>query len=373
MKSFFKTYRSNTYAGTCNQHCFFGKEDEVHTGRIFYKITHGGRYRYSFLFSNIVDGTYSNGDVSHRNMLGEPWTVHAMRVLRAAPDAIGLAFTGEEDAARINAAAEDICSVTFRGEAKKEVAPGEFFCTDPVELSFKADEYLCLEITFSGTRIPYMEELLIPAYRRTGDTWSYNKRMPCPSMVGCDRPVTARVGYIGDSITEGIGPAPNSYMHWNAQLSRLIGPAYSYWNLGIGCARANDIATDSAWLYKAKQNDIVFVCCGTNDTWRGYPADGMMRDIETVVDALTAAGCKVILQTIPPFVYKAECAARWAEVNDYIRNVLSKKVALVFDVGACQSDPDCPHVNRFGGHPNEEGCTVWAEALYKAVTAAGIF
>ena len=147
-----------------------------------------------------------------------------------------------------------------------------------------------------------------------------------------------------------------------------IGADYSYWNLGIGCARANDIATDSAWLYKAKQNDVVFLCCGTNDTWRGYPEEGIRRDIESVVDILRKEGITVILQTIPPFEYKPEYAEGWKRNNEYIRTSLAEKVALVFDEGAHMQESDArPDKNRYGAHPNAEGCRVWAEALYRAI------
>ena len=366
MMTFFDTYRSNTYAGTCNQHCFFVKREDRCTGRLYYKISYGGTYRYAFLFSNILDGTYSNGDISHRNMVCDPYTIHGMRVGRAPLDAVGTDFHGAGDA--LDGLTAEWQTVLFDGTPEKQVAPAEFFCTDPVEMTFDTDDYLCVEITFSGTVIPYMQEAQIPAYRKTQDGWIYDKRMPYPSMVGCDRPVKARIGYIGDSITQGIGPGENSYLHWNAQLSRLLGAEYSYWNLGIGCARANDIATDSAWLYKAKQNDIVFVCCGTNDTWRGYPEEGIRNDIESIVDALNKAGVTVILQTIPPFVYKPEIADGWKRNNEYIRTVLSKKVALVFDEGAhMQESDERPEVNRYGAHPDAEGCRVWAEALYRAI------
>ena len=371
MMKFFDTYRSNTYAGTCNQHCFFGDREVRRTGRAYYRISYGGTYRYSFLFSNILDGTYSHGDISHRNMVCDPYTIHSMRVGRCPADAVGTDF--HEAGNALDGLTCDWQDVTFDGKGEKQVAPAEFFHTDPVEMSFETEEYLCVEITFSGTKIPYMQEAQIPAYRKDKDGWRYEKRMPYPSMVGCDRPVKARIGYLGDSITQGIGPGENSYMHWNAQLSRLLGDEYSYWNLGIGCARANDIATDSAWLYKAKQNDIVFLCCGTNDTWRGYPEGQIVRDIEHVVDILNKEGIKVILQTIPPFNYSDLHVERWKWMNEYIRTALSRKVAMVFDEGVhMQESEERTHYNRYGAHPNAEGCTVWAEALYRAIKEKGL-
>ena len=66
------------------------------------------------------------------------------------------------------------------------------------------------------------------------------------------------IAFLGDSITQGVGTPDNAYTHWNALISKEIGEEYSYWNLGIGYARASDASTDGAWLNKAKNNDIVF-------------------------------------------------------------------------------------------------------------------
>ena len=63
--TYFDKYVSNTCAGSGNQMFFNMNEDEVRTGRMFYKIFAGGEYNYSILFSNIIDTTFSNGAVSH--------------------------------------------------------------------------------------------------------------------------------------------------------------------------------------------------------------------------------------------------------------------------------------------------------------------
>ena len=56
--SFFKKFASNTYAGCANQYHFKNEGGENHTSRVYFKITAGGEYNYSLLFSNIVDGSY---------------------------------------------------------------------------------------------------------------------------------------------------------------------------------------------------------------------------------------------------------------------------------------------------------------------------
>ena len=54
---YFEKYVSNTYAGGVNQLQYSTKENEIKTGRVFYKITVGGEYEYSILFSNIIEST----------------------------------------------------------------------------------------------------------------------------------------------------------------------------------------------------------------------------------------------------------------------------------------------------------------------------
>ncbi|MBQ9964682.1 MAG: SGNH/GDSL hydrolase family protein [Clostridia bacterium] len=371
---YFEKYVSNSVAGTSVQHTFTVEKGERYTGRVFYKIACGGEYEYSLLFSNITDGTFSDGNISHRNMVCDPWTIHAARVGRCAHEAIGSDFE-EPDAARaINERVTDWHDLMFGGYPEKRVAPGEFFCTDGFRMAFEKGEYLCLELTFSGTLLPYMEELQIPAYRLVDGEWVYNKQLPLAGMVGCDRKVKARIGFLGDSITQGIGPAKNSYAHWCALLSEKIGDDYAYWNLGIGCARINDIAEDGAWLYKAKHNDIVFLCAGTNDTWRRYPCDGIIRDWNKTVDYLKAKNITVIAQTVPPFHYGGDPLQTWLTVNEYIKTELAPKVDFVFDeVPLLWRSPEAPSLTKYGAHPNEEGCAMWADALYAALSETDLF
>ena len=213
--------------------------------------------------------------------------------------------------------------------------------------------------------IPYHEESIISAFIKNDNRWTGSKYMPFPAMIGCDRKVDLKVGYIGDSITQGCGTEVNSYAHWNAVVSELLGDNNSYWNLGIGYGRANDAAADGSWLFKAKQCDAVCVCFGVNDILRGLEPEQTKKDLEAIVDNLHEAGKKVLIQTIPPFDYKDENILKWKSVNQFIRNVLKEKTEGFFDCVPvlCDDGKDSPNA-KFGGHPNAEGCEQWAKALY---------
>ncbi len=369
---FFEKYVSNTYAGSANQHFFTMEEDEIRTGRILYKISVGGRYNYSLLFSNIIDSTYAKGEVSHKNIVCDSWTIHSAKIgkckkINEDKDIEALTMADEGEGIDADVIVSDVKDITFNGSKSKEVMPAEFFSSDPISLEYETDEYLCLEITFSGKMIPYHEESILPVFTKDKDGWKYSRKMPVAGMIGCDRPVLERVAYLGDSITQGIGPALNSYKHWNALLSRKLGDKYAFWNLGIGFAKANDAATNSAWLFKAKQNDTVFVCCGANDASQHATAEQMISDLSTIIDKLKEKGARVILQTIPPLDYEDKKIAQWERANEVIKTELRDKVDLVFDIASLLTDEKCPGKAKYGAHPNEEGSALWADALYDAV------
>lgn len=363
---YFSKYTSNTIASSGNQLFFAAKEDEVKTGRAFYKITAAGRYNYSLLFTNTIDSTYSDGSVSRKNTLCGNWKILGMRAAVCDIDLFECDFFDSDNAEKLNSAIEGFVPITFSGASSKNVAPGEVFCTDPFSLSIAEGEYLCVEITFCGNIMPYHEESLLPIFAKRESGWIYDKTMPLPAMVGCDREVKGRIGYVGDSITQGIGVPVNAYTHWNAVFSQKLGNGYAHWNLGLGFARADDMASLGAWAEKAMNNDILFVCFGVNDMLQGFSAQDIKNSLATIVRFFKKNGKKVILQTLPPFDYSEQHRIIWNEVNDYIKNELSAEVDGCFDNVSVLGDPKESHKALYGGHPNEQGCAVWAEKLYEA-------
>jgi len=359
---YFDTYVSNSVAGSANQ--FFFSAPTPQTGRVFYKIACGGSFSYSLLFSNLIDSTFADGSKSNKNRVCDEWTLLSARVGRLKKGMIPPDFAEPEQAEAVNCAVENFLALTFGGRTEKTVAPGEFFTSDPLTLSFDAGDYLCLETCFVGDAIPYHEESILPVFRKTEEGWRYGRTTFFAGMIGCNRPVKGRVSYLGDSITQGIGVARNSYAHWNALLSERLGTEYAFWNLGIGYGRADDIASDGAWLFKARQNDVTVLCAGVNDLNRGFTAEEICRSLTRIVDTLTACGQKIVLQTVPPFNYDDLRTERWNAVNGYIRTELGPRVCAVFDTVPVLGQEDRPQNARYGGHPDAEGSAAWAEMLY---------
>lgn len=353
---YFNKYVSNTLAGTSPQH-FFSTDGEKQTGRIFYKLFDRKKYNYSFLFSNIVDSTFADGSASHCNLICDSWDIYEMNVYQCGD------FDGENMPQLYNKQ-----ELTFNGSEGKTAAPGEFFSTDEITIDSHDYEYICIELVFSGNVIPYHEECIIPEFKQINGEWQLSKQIPIPSMIGCDKKADMRIAFLGDSITQGIGTEFNSYEHWCSKLAQKLGDNYSFWNIGIGFGRASDAASDGSWLFKAKHMDLVFVCFGVNDILQGSSAEMLKKNLERIVDLLNKSNAKVILQTVPPFDYDEEHTVMWNDVNNYIKTELSPNVLTIFDNNpVLRLSEDKPNCAKYGGHPNAEGCSLWADALYDGV------
>lgn len=352
---YFDKYSSNTTAGSGNQSYFLcDDENKLQKGRVFYKLFAKGTYNYSILFSNIIDSTFQSGAFSHKNLVLDEWYIDSLR--------LGVCSEcGMDKMPQI----DSFCEATFDGKKTKRVSPGEIFYSDGVEISANEGDYLCLEIAFHGKNVPCHPETMLPSFVFENGEWVKSFKMPFASMIGCDRKVKTKVGFIGDSITQGIGPSPNSYKHYVALTADRLDKENSYWNLGLGYARADDAGSDGVWLFKAKAMDVVSVCFGVNDILQGHLTQGnLKRNLTSIVDKLKASGVRVLIQTIPPFDYSPDNARVWSEANEFIRRELSNKCDAFFDcVPILSVGEERPQGAKYGGHPNEKGCEAWAEAL----------
>lgn len=364
---YFEKYVSNTLAGSANQ-SWFNPEDRntEYTGRVFFKVFCGGKFNYSFLFSNMTDSSYKYKSMNKANELGDEWEIIEMGVAVYKPDG----ETTGKDCFK-NVEINDMIQVTFGKKPGRIVKPGEFFTSDEVELNVEKDDYICLEITFTGTKIPNVDQNILPIYRSTENGWEYNQDMPVPAMLGCERKVKTRICFLGDSITHGLGTTHNGYSHWVAKIGEKLGTDYSVWNLGIGCATAFDAATDGAWLFKAKQCDFVNVCLGVNDIFMGDNAENTKKSITEVIKLLKAEGVRVGIMTPFPFGWENEKLDIWNEVCRYIKDELSKECEYCFVTSDYVGYPEKPQSPKYGGHPNDEGCTVLADGFIEYINKIG--
>lgn len=339
---FYRIFSSDCTAGCGNQLLAKLEEPVTKTGRCWFKLSHGGE-NYALLFSNVIDSTYDDGSISRPGDVGGNWMIQGMRV--------GLCKGLKEEPALWQ-------TVTFDGTEQKKVSGKEVFATDPVSLKARAGDWLCYEISFTGSCFPYHEEAVL--------TMVPDKQIPLPLMIGSDRKISERIGFLGDSITQGCGTEDDSYTHWAAKIAEKLPESCSVWDLGIGYARAADAATDGEWLKRAKQCDKVHVCFGVNDTLRNYRAEEILQNLQIIVSKLKEAGCRVILLTLPPFDLEGEQRIQWQKVNKAIRESLCKEADGLFDIAAVLGQ-DAPneHLCIYGGHPNAHGCAAVAEAYLR--------
>lgn len=344
---FYKTFSSDCTAGSANQIIRWDTAPVTKTGRCYYKLSHGGT-KYSLLFSNTADSTYGDGSLCTANKIGGTWEIKQLRV--------GICSASLEEP-------KEWHECTFDGLPEKIVSGDTVFYCDPIDLNAKAKDVLCYEITLSGACFPYHEEINIPVVSLQNGAWVQDKQVPVPVMIGSNRSIQKRIAFIGDSITQGCGTVMDSYTHWVAVIAEHLPESYSVWDLGIGYARAYDAATDKGWLARAKTCDIVNVCLGANDLLRGRTADEVIADLQTIVSALSNAGCRVVLFTVPPFDMTGQAMENWYAVNAAIRAGRITGTDQLFDFARTlgQKAP-MEHCSVYGGHPNAAGCSVAANA-----------
>ncbi|MBQ4616931.1 MAG: SGNH/GDSL hydrolase family protein [Clostridia bacterium] len=340
-------YVSDTTAGSANQ-TWFVNDREEQLSRVYYRLTNGGT-SYILTYSDVIDGTFADGSKSVCNDRCGGFEIVSLRV----------GVCSHSDMVQ---AVEPRCwqTVTFGGTRSRVVASGETVQTDPIAVTVRGGETLCVELCAKGCRLPCHEELQIAAFVKDGDEWRPSTHLPVPLTVAVAGDPLPVVGFFGDSITQGIGATPNAYRHVAARLGeRLKGKAACH-NLGIGFGRASDAASGGAWFARAAKTDVVVLCFGVNDLIRGRAAEEIAADLGTVIARLQQGGTKVVLQAVPPFEFAPPAKAEWERLNALIRKTLSRCadafLDTVFLCDAC-GDP------RYGGHPNDAGCAVWAEKL----------
>lgn len=353
----FTTYVSNTVVSTGNN--FYIEKAENITYRAYLPVEQYGELEYKFFFTNMVDSTYAKGKDAFVGKDGGAYTVSNAVI------ADGGTSTEDEITNRT--------PVTFGDKITKEVASDESYWSDPVTMKIPEGHYMVWEWTVSGEGIPCnkMASLTSTASSADGETFEFCDEIPLPQLIGAKRDVKHTVAAIGDSITQGCQTEQMKYEFWASKISTQLGSDVSFFNCGLGWARASDAASNENWLSRVSQYDTVIVAFGTNDIVSGKyggkksTAEEIEEYLDTIVSYLTEKGCDVILFNAPPQDFK--------ETNEGIRTVLNEKIPAIaekygakfFDFASLLSTAEEPAKAVYGGHPNGEGGTVVADAFVK--------
>lgn len=349
-EKFYREFTSGTLAATAVQTSF--NQEIPATSYAYYRFFPGGDYPLSLLFSNTVDSTIRAGTETRANDPCGEWTIREI--------AVAVTETADE---RTPETVKEWLPLTIDGKNAKRVSPSEVFITDEITLNVPKTSYLCVKMRFDGERVPCHFENLIPTFKDEGSGVKPSKFVPLPCVVGVKRAVKARVGFWGDSITQGIGCPENSYLNYASIAAEILGTDYSYYDGGIGYARAADAATDGAWADRVKRCDTVIACFGVNDINRGADVSKVTESLNKIADIILSAGKRAIFQTVPPFNYNENTGAVADEVNAYLLREFPKRGIPVFDCVPYLTKNGDRHAAVYGGHPNVEGSKIWGEAL----------
>lgn len=365
IKSDFEIYQSNSITPTASNYALKSNGAAVtKTFRGIFKIQEYGTLEYKFHFSNNVNSTFSNGSYSYRNMPTESYKVLSAKV-------------GTTTNADGKGTISGVKTLTFDGQKTRDVAGGEEFWSDALNVNVPEGSWLVFEWTVQYTVIAATnsENYAATFLDCTSGTPTLTDAAPMPILVGAKRGNSLRLGFIGDSITMGIVTgAPRAYEGWAAKIAAGLGNSVSAWNLGLGYARANDAANSQAWVDKAKQNDVVVICFGVNDInsgpygISGQRTAGQIRDdIKKIAAEISDAGAEVIIFSTPPYTYgNAAKIAVWQELTVLLKNLAAEKGYKFFDFASYLWKADDHTQPAYGGHPNATGCTVVADAFLKS-------
>ena len=348
----------------------------THTYRTYIKPREYGNFVWKIWHSNTVDSTWDDGSVTRANLSGGEWRIDSACLADGGVIADGSIIPDSQ------------VKITFNGYNYKNVLPDEKFSSDPIQFNIPKDHYLVFTWTISnqstGLVIPYnCETNLVPVYdapgdcsnEENGDLFNTSENtLVLPALISYNKTVIKKIGFLGDSITQGVRTKEDGYEYWVSKIAEGLGTEYGVWNIGSGWARANDAATDGAWLYKAKQNDEMVVCLGVNDIGTlNRNSEELIQDLKAILNKIKECNpsCKIILLTVPTFDFTAEQEINWRKTNDFIRSNSLPTVDRIFDIAAVLSG-EAPkdnlekaeyHSNFDDPHPNGRAGTAIADAF----------
>ncbi|WP_379132067.1 SGNH/GDSL hydrolase family protein [Paenibacillus sp. sgz500958] len=375
-------YTSATVVSAAANFIMNRDEAYTHTFRTYIRLRENGRLSLKFWHGNAVDSTWDMGQEAAAGEPGGEWSIEAAYVADGGLVADGTVAVGSAVA------------VTYAGNSHRQVAPGETFWSDEVQLELPEGHYLAFSWTLKsdspGKSVPYnVEGMLVPAYDAPGNlavqetAESYtesDKLLVMPAYIGYKKKVKKKLVFLGDSITQGVRTEKDEYTYWAARIAKELGTGYGLWNIGSGWGRAYDVAAGGAWLNKAQQGDEVLIVLGVNDLDIGQRSvEELLKDLAVIISLIKEANpeAEIILSTVPPFNFEGGRELAWRHVNGEIRSNPPEGTARVFDIAAVLSMP-APHEhlvraeymsNSDDPHPNGLAGQAVAEAFMKWYSA----
>ena len=352
----FTNYYSATVIGTGNNNGICLKENSEYVFKSYYRLRVEGEDAYKLFFSNTVDSTGN----CRAEKKGDGYTI-CEAYAAYSPDKVE-----ESEGIRI----------TFDGKKEKTVSPGEVFSTDEFKFDYKKDGYLVLvfKVKTEGRKfLPATNESMTTGriFENGVEKWWDNFSLR-PAFIGVKREKRKTVAFWGDSITQGSRTGLDKYEAWAHRIGAFLESDISFWNLGMGWARAYDASLGGVYTQKAAMCDEVFICFGVNDIRSGGRSAGeVICDLKRAKEHLCEKNpdIKVRFLTIPPFNMSEFEEKQRKLVNEYIKTTEEyfdiAKVLEKDDEGSVKdefmSSSDDAHPNGEGGKAVFEEFLAWRE------------
>lgn len=352
----FTNYFSATVLGCGNNNGINLKGDAEYVFKSYYKLRTQGEDVYKLFFVNRVDST---GNCRAEKM-GDGYEICEAYA----------AYSPDKETE------ENKVYITFDKKGTKSVMPGEEYSSDEFKFTYNPEGYLVLVfkmITKGRKFLPATNESvsLGRVIENGKEIWWDNFTLR-PAFIGIKKEMRKTVGFWGDSITQGTRTGVDAYEAWAHRIGNSLESDISFWNIGMGWARAYDASLGGVFTKKAAMCDEVFMCFGVNDIRSGgRSAEELIGDIEKATALLKESNpeIKIHLLTVPPFNMTEFEEEQRKKVNEYIKGTEG-----YFDIAACLEcdsigtvkseymvNSDDPHPNGAGGLAVFEGFKAWRE------------
>jgi acyl-CoA thioesterase-1 len=202
--------------------------------------------------------------------------------------------------------------------------------------------------------------------------------------VGLPADLGAAVVYValGDSTVEGVGASRRELNYVSRIHARLLRqyPAAGMRNLGVGGATSSDVRVAQLGPAVELRPNLVTLSVGPNDITRGVPVGEYERNVQNILQTLTAkTPALVVVNLLPDLAvtrrfrggpHEKQVARLSVEFNTVLRRAAESFGAEVVDLYSASREevPRRPELlSADGYHPSDAGYARWAELMWQGI------
>lgn len=187
---------------------------------------------------------------------------------------------------------------------------------------------------------------------------------------------------IGDSLTEGLGDPVEGYPNvtWVETIGRAfkqVNPDFEFLNLGKRYLTASQVRETQLQPALDFEPDLATVLAGGNDLGDPFEPEGIERELDAMVAALTGAGATVFTLSIPDVRRSGRYPEPLAELlgprlevhREIAKRVAERYDAVFFDCfnHSMAEDPTIPSADLM--HPNMRGQSILADWIIQGLAS----